>query len=62
MQLADVYRKAWNNVEVAGLEMLFGQLSASENRLLAYLDKARREVRPDAAKKEKRSTVPTRRS
>lgn len=44
VQLAEVYRKAWNSVEVAGLEMLIAQLSASEERLLEFLDKAKREV------------------
>ncbi|CAN0316438.1 unnamed protein product [Ectocarpus sp. 6 AP-2014] len=42
-KLAEVYQRAWKNVEVAGLEMLFGQLSASEGRLLAVLEKAKRE-------------------
>ncbi|CAM9589564.1 unnamed protein product, partial [Ectocarpus sp. 8 AP-2014] len=42
-KLAEVYQRAWKNVEVAGLEMLFRQLSASEGRLLAVLEKAKRE-------------------
>ncbi|CAM9265704.1 unnamed protein product [Ectocarpus sp. 12 AP-2014] len=42
-KLADVYQRTWKNVEVAGLEMLFRQLSASEGRLLAVLEKAKRE-------------------
>ncbi|CAN0262258.1 unnamed protein product, partial [Ectocarpus fasciculatus] len=42
-KLAEVYQRVWKNVEVAGLEMLFRQLSASEGRLLAVLEKAKRE-------------------
>ncbi|CAM9771105.1 unnamed protein product, partial [Scytosiphon promiscuus] len=43
VKLAEEYRRAWNSVEVAGLEMLIAQLSASEDRLLEVLDKAKRE-------------------